>query len=249
MPSNVFRPSGEPLPEPDRVQLNLAVRCGWMAQAAVWQLDGEPRHRTLAGLAWTYQLTSVTAFKLGDPGLGWVATDRGIQGDRTHRGPDADRLGGPPRLPTRCAPPEPGCRHPRPLSSGAALPHRAAGQPAYGMLPLKGCIVAARLGQAVDVVELQAEALDVPGNLGADLGHMVTEEVLRRLTKEIMTELVCSFIDQPALGLQGAGRRARCHRQTPSSSAVPAVRSLGWVVPRPLDNARRRVSIWELRRC
>jgi len=28
MPSYVFRPNGEPLPEPDRVQLNLAVRCG-----------------------------------------------------------------------------------------------------------------------------------------------------------------------------------------------------------------------------
>jgi hypothetical protein len=84
------------------------------------------------------------------------------------------------------------------------------------MLPLKGCIVAARLGQAVDVVELQAEALDVPGNLGADLGHLVTEEVLRRLTKEIMTELVRSFIDQPALGLL----RSRAPGALPPADAI-----------------------------
>ncbi len=44
-----------------------------------------------------------------------------------------------------------------------ALPHLAVGQPADGMLLLKGSIVAARLGQAADVVALQAEALDVPG--------------------------------------------------------------------------------------
>jgi len=68
-----------------------------------------------------------------------------------------------PRCPRAAPPPEPGCLHPRPLSSGAALPHLAAGQPADGMLLLKGSIVAARLGQAADVVELQAEALDVPG--------------------------------------------------------------------------------------
>ncbi len=91
------------------------------------------------------------------------------------------------------------------------------------------------------MVELQAEALDVPR-------HLATEEVLRRLTKEIMTELVRSYIDQPALEAQ-TGRRTCCHRQTPSSSRVPAVRSLGWVVPRPLDSARGRLPIWGLRRC
>ena len=67
--SNVFRPSGEPLPELDRVQLNPAVRCGWMAQAPVWQLDGEPQHRALTGLAWAYQLTSATWSSVATPVL------------------------------------------------------------------------------------------------------------------------------------------------------------------------------------
>src|SRR5207248_2597647 len=48
-------------------------------QAAAWQLDGEAERDAKAWLAWTYQLTAATAFKLADAGLGWVAADRSIQ--------------------------------------------------------------------------------------------------------------------------------------------------------------------------
>ena len=71
---------------PDLVRLNRAGCCGWMAQAAVWQLDGEPRRRALAGLARTYQLT----WRRGQAwrrrtGWGWVTADRGIQGPNAPR--------------------------------------------------------------------------------------------------------------------------------------------------------------------
>ena len=49
------------------------------AQAAVWQLGNDERRQAQTWLAWTYQLTAATAFKLGDAQLGWVAADRGIQ--------------------------------------------------------------------------------------------------------------------------------------------------------------------------
>jgi hypothetical protein len=80
-------------------QLERSVHYGWMAfqvsnhqaigqllpdlireaQAAVWQLGGDDQRAAQAWLAWTYQLTAATAFKLGDAQLGWVAADRGIQ--------------------------------------------------------------------------------------------------------------------------------------------------------------------------
>jgi hypothetical protein len=95
--TNIFRPEGDVLPDPDLVELEKATRYGWMAfqasdyraigvmlpsltraaQAAVWQLTGVPRQAALSWLAWTYQLTSATALKLGDAELGWVAADRG----------------------------------------------------------------------------------------------------------------------------------------------------------------------------
>jgi transcriptional regulator with XRE-family HTH domain len=97
--TNVFRPNGDVLPEPNLARLERAVRYGWMAfqasnyqaigillpdlirdcQAAAWQLDGDGQRDAKAWLAWTYQLTAATAFKLGDAQLGWVAADRGIQ--------------------------------------------------------------------------------------------------------------------------------------------------------------------------
>ena len=96
--TNVFRPNGDELPEPDLAKLRRTVRFGWMvsgiklpghraitadlirdAQAAVWQLGNDERRQAQTWLAWTYQLTAATAFKLGDAQLGWVAADRGIQ--------------------------------------------------------------------------------------------------------------------------------------------------------------------------
>jgi transcriptional regulator with XRE-family HTH domain len=97
--TNVFRPNGDVLPEPNLAQLERGVRHGWMAfqasnyqtigqllpdlireaQAAVWQLDTDDKRAAQAWLAWTYQLTAETAFKLGDAQLGWMAADRSIQ--------------------------------------------------------------------------------------------------------------------------------------------------------------------------
>jgi hypothetical protein len=67
------------------------------AQAAVWQLSEDGRRQAQTWLAWTYQLTAATAFKLGDAQLGWVAADRGIQvaeqtGDLTLIGSAARRV-------------------------------------------------------------------------------------------------------------------------------------------------------------
>lgn len=191
--TNVFRPNGDVLPEPDLATLERTVRYGWMAfqasnyqavgqilaelirdaQAAVWQLDGEARRVALTWLAWTYQLTAETAFKLGDAQLGWVAADRGIQiaeqtGDltligcaarrvahalsRTHQSPDAVQL-------VRSA-------------ADRLQPHVSDADPAflsaYGALLLKGSIAAARLHHAAAVRDLQAEALQVAGRLGTD---------------------------------------------------------------------------------
>jgi len=81
--TNVFRPDGDALPEPDLPTLERTVRYGWMAfqgvnyqavgqllaglirdaQAAVWQLDGDERRGAQIWLCWTYQLTASTAFK------------------------------------------------------------------------------------------------------------------------------------------------------------------------------------------
>ena len=97
--TNVFRPNGDILPEPNLTKLERTVRFGWMAfqasnyqaigqlladlirdtQAAVWQLDNDERRQAQIWLTWTYQLTASTAFKLGNEQLGWVTADRGIQ--------------------------------------------------------------------------------------------------------------------------------------------------------------------------
>ncbi len=115
--TNVFRANGDVLPEPDLAKLEHIVRFGWMAfqasnyhvigklladlirdsQAAVWQLDGDELRQAQTWLAWTYQLTAATAFKLGDAQLGRVAADRSIQiaeqtGDLTLIGSAARRV-------------------------------------------------------------------------------------------------------------------------------------------------------------
>lgn len=191
--TNVFRPDGDVLPEPNLAKLERSVRFGWMAfqasnyqavgqiladlirdsQAAVWQLENDERQQAQAWLAWTYQLTAATAFKLGDAQLGWVAADRGIQiaeqtGDltligsaarqvahalsATHQSDDAVQL-----VKSAASRLEP---HVRGADSAFAS--------AYGMLLLKGSIAAARLDQAADVRDLQDEALGVAARLGKD---------------------------------------------------------------------------------
>lgn len=191
--TNVFRPNDDVLPEPDLAKLERTVRFGWMAfqasnyqaigqlladlirdaQAAIWQLENDQRRQAQTWLAWTYQLTAATAFKLGDDQLGWVAADRSIQiaeqtGDltligsaarrvahalsATHQSDDAVQL----------------------VKSAANRlePHLRSADPAfasaYGMLLLKGSIAAARLGQAADVRDLQDDALAVAARLGTD---------------------------------------------------------------------------------
>jgi transcriptional regulator with XRE-family HTH domain len=191
--TNVFRPNGDVLPEPDLTKLERSVRFGWMAfqasnyqvigqlladlihdaQAAVWQLENDDRRQAQTWLAWTYQLTAATAFKLGDAQLGWVAADRGIQvaeqtGDltligsaarrvahalsATHQSDDAIEL-----VKSAASRLEPHLRNADPAFASA-----------YGMLLLKGSIAAARLDQAADVRDLQDEALTVAARLETD---------------------------------------------------------------------------------
>lgn len=191
--TNVFRPNGEVLPEPDLTQLECRVRYGWMAfqvsnyqvvgqlladlikeaQAAVWQLAGDDQQAAKAWLAWTYQLTAATANKLGDAQLGWIAADRGIQlaeqtGDLTLIGSAARRVAHALTYTHRS-------NDAVTLVRSAAerlAPYLDKADPAfvsaYGMLLLKGSISAARLYQAEDVRELQAEALDAANLLGGD---------------------------------------------------------------------------------
>jgi len=191
--TNVFRPGGDVLSEPNLAKLERSVRFGWMAfqasnyrvigqlladlirdsQAAVWQLENDQRQQAQTWLAWTYQLTAATAFKLGDTQLGWVAADRGIQiaeqtGDltligsaarrvahalsATHQSDDAVQL-----VKSAASRLEP---HLRSADSAFAS--------AYGMLLLKGSIAAARLDHAADVRDLQDEALAVAARLEND---------------------------------------------------------------------------------
>jgi len=191
--TNVFRPNGDVLPEPNLAQLERSVRYGFMAfqvsnyqtigqllpdlireaQAAVWQLDTDNKHAAQAWLAWTYQLTAGTAFKLGDALLGWVAADRSIQiaeqtEDLTLIGSAARRVAD-------------ALMHTYQGNDAVTLvrsaadrlaPHLHKADPAfisaYGMLLLKGSISAARLHQAADVRDLQGEALNLAAKLGAD---------------------------------------------------------------------------------
>jgi hypothetical protein len=181
------------LPEPNLGRLERSVRYGWMAfqvsnyqtigrllpdlirdaQAAVWQLDGDDERAAKVCLAWTYQLTAATAFKLGDAQLGWLAADRGIQfAEQTddfaligsaarwvaHALTDTFRSGDAVSLVRSAAD-----------RLSPQLTHAdAAFVSAYGMLLLKGSIAAAQLYQAADVRDLQAEAVGVAGRLDAD---------------------------------------------------------------------------------
>jgi transcriptional regulator with XRE-family HTH domain len=191
--TNVFRPNGDVLPEPDLAKLERSVRFGWMAfqasnyqvigqlladlihdaQAAVWQLEDDDRRQAQAWLAWTYQLTAATAFKLGDAQLGWVAADRSIQiaeqtGDLTLIGSAARRVAH-----ALSATHQSDDAVELVKSAASRLePHLGSADPAfvsaYGMLLLKGSIAAARLEQAADVRDLQDEALAVAARLETD---------------------------------------------------------------------------------
>ncbi len=194
--TNVFRPNGDVLPEPDLAKLERSVRFGWMAfqasnyqvigqlladlihdaQAAVWQLENDDRRQAQTWLAWTYQLTAATAFKLGDAQLGWVAADRGIQvaeqtGDLTLIGSAARRVAH-----ALSATHQSDDAVELVKSAASRLePHLGSADPAfvsaYGMLLLKGSIAAARLDQAADVRDLQDEALTVAARLETDLNE------------------------------------------------------------------------------
>jgi transcriptional regulator with XRE-family HTH domain len=191
--TNVFRPNGDVLPEPNLAKLERTVRFGWMAfqasnyqavgqiladlirdaQAAVWQLDNDERRQAQIWLTWTYQLTASTAFKLGNEQLGWVAADRGIQiaeqtSDLTLIGGAAMRVGKA-LMATRNS----GDAVQMIKSAASRLePHLSSATPAfvsaYGMLLLQGSIAAARLNQAADVRDLQNEALTVAARLEYD---------------------------------------------------------------------------------
>jgi transcriptional regulator with XRE-family HTH domain len=194
--TNVFRPSGDVLPEPDLARLERAVHYGWHAfqtanyaaiggllphlirdaQAAVWQLDGDDQWAARTWLAWTYLLTDGTALKLGDAQLAWIAADRGIQvaeqsGDLTLIATAARHVAGV-------------LSESHQGHDALQLIHNAIGRlepnlanadagflSAYGALFLKGSIAAARLGLAAEVRDLQAEALTVATRLGGDANH------------------------------------------------------------------------------
>lgn len=191
--TNVFRPNGDVLPEPNLSQLERSVRYGWMAfqvsnyqtigqllpdlireaQAAVWQLDADDKRAAQGWLAWTYQLTAATAFKLGDAQLGWVAADRSIQlAEQTE---DLTLIGSAARRVAHAL------TYTYQSSDAVTLVRSAADRlaphlrqadtafiSAYGMLLLKGSIAAARIHQAADVRDLQGEALTVAGKLGSN---------------------------------------------------------------------------------
>ncbi|HET9254311.1 MAG TPA: helix-turn-helix domain-containing protein [Pseudonocardiaceae bacterium] len=191
--TNVFRLNGDELPEPNLTKLEATVRFGWMAfqashyqvvgqlladlirdaQAAVWQLGNDERRQAQAWLAWTYQLTAETAFKLGDAQLGWIAADRGIQiaeqtGDLTLIGSAARRVA------HALSATYQSNDAVRLVKSAASRlePHFHGAGPAfvsaYGMLLLKGSIAAAQFYQAADVRDLQDEALTVALRLNTD---------------------------------------------------------------------------------
>lgn len=181
--TNVFRPNDDVLPEPNLGQLERSVRYGWMAfqvsnyqtisqllpdliraaQAAVWQLHTDDKRTAQAWLAWTYQLTAATAFKLGDAQLGWVAADRSIQlAEQTE---DLTLIGNAARRVAHALTYTYRSGDAVTLVCSAAdrlAAHFNHADPAfisaYGMLLLKGSIAAARLHQAADVRDLQAEA-------------------------------------------------------------------------------------------
>ncbi|MGH3807136.1 MAG: helix-turn-helix domain-containing protein [Pseudonocardiaceae bacterium] len=220
--TNVFRPNGDVLPEPNLATLERTVRFGFTAfqaanyqaigelladlirdaQAAVWQLANDERRQAQTWLAWTYQLTASTAFKLGDAQLGWVAADRGIQiaeqtGDLTLIGSAARRV----------AHALMATRHSDDAvdlvtSAVSRLePHLRNADPAfvsaYGMLLLKGSIAAARLDRAADVRDLQNEALTVAARLGTDRNEIWSAFG----TTNVLVHRVSALAD-----MQGGGR-------------------------------------------
>ncbi|MGH3510860.1 MAG: helix-turn-helix domain-containing protein [Pseudonocardiaceae bacterium] len=191
--TNVFRSNGDELPEPNLAKLERTVRFGWMAfqasnyqvigqlladlirnaQAAVWQLDNDKRREAQTWLAWTYQLTAATAFKLGSAELGWVAADRSIQvAEQTD---DLTLIGSAARRVAHALSATHQSDDAVELVKSAASrlePHLRGADPAftsaYGMLLLKGSIAAARLSQAANVRDLQDEALSVATRLETD---------------------------------------------------------------------------------
>jgi transcriptional regulator with XRE-family HTH domain len=234
--TNVFRPDGDTLPEPDLPTLERMVRYGWMAfqavnyqtvgqllaglirdaQAAVWQLDGDGRRSAQAWLCWTYQLTASTAFKLGDAQLGWVAADRAIQiaeqtGDRTLIGNAAMRVAHALMATSQ----SPDAVHLVRSAANRLEPHLADADPAfssaYGMLLLKGSIAAARLHQAADVRDLQAEALSVAVRLGPGRN----ENWSAFGTTNVLVHRVSALAD-----MQGAGRVIEAAHDIPAGDLV-----------------------------
>lgn len=191
--TNVFRPNGDVLPEPDLARLGQMVSYGWMAfqvsdyqavgalladlirdaQAAVWQLDGDSKRTALGQLAWAYQLTASTAIKLGDMQLGWLAADRGIQvAEQTE---DLTLIGNAARRVALAL------IHTHRGSDAVTLartaadrlsPHLSTAGPAflsaYGMLLLEASMAAAELYHEADVRDFQAEAAAVAERLGSD---------------------------------------------------------------------------------
>lgn len=220
--TNVFRADGDVLPEPDLPKLERTVRYGWMAfqsanyqaigqiladlirdaQAAVWQLDHDERRGAQMWLAWTYQLTAATAFKLGDAQLGWVAADRSIQiaeqtGDLTLIGSAARRVA----HALSATHQSPDAMHLVQSAANRLEPHLQNAGPAftsaYGMLLLKGSIAAARLQEAADVRDLQAEALAVAGRLGTDCN----EHWSAFGTTNVLVHRVSALADMQSAGL------------------------------------------------
>lgn len=230
--TNVFRPNGDVLPEPDLPRLEQAVRYGWMAfqaanyqaigqvladlirdaQAAVWQLDNGERRSAQTCLAWTYQLTAATAFKLGNPQLGWVAADRGIQiaeqtGDLTLIGSAARRVAHALSATHKST----DAIHLVKSAANHLEPHLANADPAfisaYGMLLLKGSIAAARVHQATDVRDLQGEALSVAGRLTANYN----EHWSSFGTTNVLVHRVSALAD-----MQSGGRVIEAAREIPN---------------------------------
>lgn len=172
------------------------------AQAAVWQLDHDERRGAQMWLAWTYQLTAATAFKLGDAQLGWLAADRSIQiaeqtGDLTLIGSAARRVA----HALSATHHSPDAIHLVKSAANRLEPHLSKADPAfisaYGMLLLKGSIAAARLQQAADVRDLQTEALSVAGRLGMDCN----EHWSAFGTTNVLVHRVSALADMQSAGL------------------------------------------------
>lgn len=229
--TNIFRPNGDVLPEPNLPKLERTVRYGWMAfqaanyqavgefladlireaQAAVWQLADDERRSAQTWLAWTYQLTAATAFKVGDAQLGWVAADRGIQvaeqtGDLTLIGSAARRVA------HALSATHQNTEAVRLIKSAASRlePHLPKADPAfvsaYGMLLLKGSIAAARLHQAAEVRDLQDKALSVAARLDTDRN----EHWSAFGTTNVLVHRVSALAD-----MQGGGRAIEAANDIP----------------------------------